>query len=288
VAREVIDLPPNLLKRFYRGGARIAAFRGLAASSDETPEDWIGSTTTAYGEEELGLSRLADGSLLVDVLADEPDTFFEPEHLATFGADPTLLIKLLDAGERLPVHLHPDDAFAAAHLGSRYGKTEAWIVLEAEQDACVHVGFSRELSERELSKLVASQDAAAMLAALNRVPVAAGDWIYVPAGVPHAIGAGILLLELQQPTDLSLLLEGREFLGLAEELALAAVDRSVPDLDRPFPPRFFRAAVVEEGERLDAGYSVLVGFEGQTMLVPYAAGETTAPFRAIRCRPPLP
>jgi mannose-6-phosphate isomerase len=290
-----IELPPNLLQRFYCGGPRIAAFRGLSAGRDDTPEDWVASTTTAYGEGELGLSSLADGRRLVDVFARDPETFFEPAHLERFGADPTLLIKFLDAGERLPVHLHPDDAFALAHFGAKNGKTEAWIILEAEPDACVHVGFARELDEREVGELVDAQDAGAMLSEMNRMAVAAGDWIFVPAGLPHAIGAGILLLELQQPADFSLLLEGGEFLGLPRELALTAVDRSPPDLEglrqRPFPSevdRFFRAELVVAGERLEPGYSVLVGFGGNTVLIPYADGEISAPFDAIRCRPPLP
>jgi mannose-6-phosphate isomerase len=273
------------------------------------------------GGSELGLSRLDDGTRLRDTLAHESVNFFEPSHLALFGSEPAVLIKLLDAGERLPVHLHPGDAFAASKLGAPCGKTEAWIILDAGPGAFVHVGWSRELAEKELSDLVSAQDAEAMLAELNPLPVTAGDTIFVPAGLPHAIGAGILLLELQQPSDLSLLLErwsmseAEAFLGLAPAVALSAVERSAPDLDRLrlergttlFPPegdRFFRADLVAAETTLEPEFSVLVGYagagtlvsdsfepvvirRGSTILVPYAAGriEVTGTCRAIRCRP---
>ena len=159
---------------------------------------------------------------------------------------------------------------------------------------------------------------------LNRLRVAAGDTIFVPAGLPHAIGEGVLLLELQQPSDLSLLLEragmseAEALLDLKPEQALAAVTRSVPDLDRLrltrgaslFPPeadRFFRADLVEGGDRLEASFSVLIGYggagtlgsdsagtvtarRGSTVLVPFSAGvtEVSGDWQGIRCRPPVP
>jgi mannose-6-phosphate isomerase len=321
----VYDLGPNQMRRFYRGGKRIEAFRGLPPADDDAPEDWVASTTTVHGEDELGLSRLEDGTRLVDVFARDPEAFFEPAHRETFGSDPTILIKLLDAGERLPVHFHPDDGVAARALGSPQGKTEAWVILDAEADASVHVGFARDIGKDELAKMVAAQDADALLGELNHVPVKAGDSIFVPAGLPHAIGEGILLLELQQPSDLSLLLEWRgmsqadAFLGLEPAAGLSALTRSrvsPPDLEHLrerrgaslFPPeadRFFRAELISGGARLQPSFSVLVccagegvlaseSFDpvavrrGSTILVPFAAGATQliGSCDAVRCRPP--
>ena len=93
------------------------------------PEDWVGSTTTVFGERELGLSPLADGRLLRDAVAADPARS-SARARRPLGADPALLVKLLDAGERLPVHVHPDGAFARETLDSPYGKTEAWIVVD--------------------------------------------------------------------------------------------------------------------------------------------------------------
>jgi mannose-6-phosphate isomerase len=255
------------------------------------------------------------GPLLADVIAADPVAWLGPEHVAGYGADPALLVKLLDAGQRLPLHVHPDRAFAAAHLASRHGKTEAWLVLEAVPDAAVYLGFTRDVSAAELAGWVRSQDVDSMLAAINRVPVAAGDTVLCPAGTPHAIGAGILLIELQEPSDWSVLLEWRGFgagpddalLGLPFDQALACVTRQPARLDSlhgnplsrgsgPLLPSaadpFFRAERAEGGAHLPPGYAVLIVTSGtgeltpeagnpvpvargSTVLIPYSAGTCT-------------
>lgn len=316
-----LELGPNQIRRFYRGGARIAAFRGLPPDGDDAPEDWVASTTTVHGEAETGRTRLETGIWLGDLFAADPESFFEPAHLTAHGPDPTLLLKLLDAGERLPLHFHPDAPFAAEHLGSQHGKTEAWVILEAEPGATVHVGFARDLAAEELAALVDAQDVDGLMRLMNQLPVVAGDAIFVPAGLPHVIGEGILLLELQEPSDLSLLLEWEglmseeeAFLGLPRELVLGAVTRSAVEPETLtarrggtlFPPEadpFFRADLVVGGETLEAGFSVVIGTDGSgelrserdepvplqrgsVLLVPYAAGavELAGSCRAIRCR----
>jgi mannose-6-phosphate isomerase len=230
-------LPPNQFHRFYRGGARIDSLRGVAAGADGRPEDWIGSTATSFGHESEGLSRLEDGRVLRDLIRNDPEPFLGPDHTTRWGAEPGLLVKLLDAGERLPVHFHPGRPFARQHLGLNFGKTEAWIILEAEPDAAVHVGMREPIDMETVRGWAERQDAEEMLAALNRLPVQPGDAVLVPAGTLHAIGAGILLLELQEPTDLSVLVEwkhfgvedGSENLGLGWEVALSALDFGVAD-----------------------------------------------------------
>ena len=139
-----LRLPPNQLHRFYLGGARIAALRGTELADDHTPEEWVGSANTSFGQPRAGLSRLEDGTLVRDAIAADPEAFLGPEHVARYGTDPALLVKLLDAGERLPVHYHPGRAFAREHLDSDHGKTEAWLIVEAEPGAEVRVGFKEE------------------------------------------------------------------------------------------------------------------------------------------------
>ncbi len=292
----VLSLPPNFIPRFYRGSNRLAAFRGVPAGPFDS-EDWVGSVTTVFGGADgLGLSRLADGRLLVDVIAAHPGQLLGPEHLAAFGTDLSLLVKLLDAGQRLAVHTHPSRDFARQHLHSVHGKTEAWVVLEATEDAVVHLGFSREVARKQLSAWVERQDTEAMLAAMNQIPVAPGATVLVPAGTPHAIGSGILLVELQEPTDFSIMLESKGFpidspggwhLGIGPEVALDSVDASGwdaarlagvlepprplgPGRSRLLPPAadpFFRAERIGPGARLDQGVSVLVGIAGGLRLV---------------------
>ena len=266
-------LPPNQFHRFYAGGARIDAFRGLPAGEDGRPEDWIGSTATEFGEQAKGLSRVADGRLVRDLVRADPEALLGPAHVARFGADPGLLVKLLDAGERGPVHLHPDRDFARARLGLPWGKTEAWLILSADPGAVVHVGLREPLDAATLRRWVEDQDAGEMLAALHELPVSAGSTLFVPAGTLHAIGAGILLLELQEPTDLSVLLEferfgvdsGAQHLQLGWDVALSALDRRRTD------PR-------------DLTTTVATGQEARAVqpLLPAVAGPY---FRAERLRP---
>jgi mannose-6-phosphate isomerase len=316
-------LPPNILRHFYAGGERIAALRG-AEPADHTPEEWIGAANTTF-DGSRGLSRLPDGTLVRDAIEADPEAFLGPEHVARYGADPGLLVKLLDAGQRLPVHFHPDRAFAERELGLDHGKTEAWLVVDADPGASVWVGFDREVELGEVRAWMSAQDSAAMLATMRELPVAAGDAVFVPAGAPHAIGAGILMVEAQEPTDLSVLLEWEGFelteddghLGLGWDRALQALDSSAwsaervaalrgPGAGRSLLPAaadpFFRAERVRGGDALDAGFSILVGLAGSgelggepfgrgtAMLVPYAAGPLTlgGDAEAIRCCPPAP
>jgi mannose-6-phosphate isomerase len=288
-----VVLPPNGIERFYQGGPAIAALRGTRPMGARVPEDWVGSTTTVFGEDELGLSRLRTGELLRDEIAANPAGFLGADHTAQHGSDPALLVKLLDAGERLPVHVHPAGAFAQAKLGVPYGKTEAWIVIDATaQDATVHVGFREDVSPETLARWVEEQDGAALLDALNPCSVRPGDTLFVPAGIPHAIGEGLLILELQEPTDLSVLLEWDGFgiddpeeasLGLGWDTALDCVDRSARDPEALRGPRpqgsvarllpegadpFFRAERIAPAPQaeLEPGFRVLVVLEGEGTL----------------------
>jgi mannose-6-phosphate isomerase len=236
-----VRLSANMPRSFYRGAGRIDRFRGAPPRTDPYhPEDWIGSVTARHGGAPAGLSTLPDGRLLADAIAADPERWLGPAHVAAYGPDPAILVKLLDAGERLPLHVHPDRAFARDHLASPYGKTEAWVIVDAAPDAAVHLGFARDVDAEELAGWVGGQRVGEMLAATNRVPVRPGDAVVCPAGVPHAIGAGILLVEVQEPTDFSVLLEWDGFdiaaeaghLGLGFDQALACVDRASWDADR--------------------------------------------------------
>jgi mannose-6-phosphate isomerase len=308
-----ILLGPNLPDTFYAGAGRISAFRGTPL--DTHPEDWIASTTARFGHAPAGMTRLPDGALLADAIAADPVGWLGADHVARFGADPALLVKFLDAGQRLPLHVHPDRRFATTHLASPYGKTEAWVILDAPPDASVHLGFARDVSAGELASWTSAQDVAALLAATNQVPVAPGDALLCPAGMPHAIGAGVLLIELQEPTDFSVLLEWDGFaltaadatLGLPFDVALECVDRRRCGPDRLARLRGHASATASllpaeangffVAERLGAGaidqaFSVVVvtrgsgrlepasgaGVDlarGHTVLIPYGAGPCT-------------
>jgi mannose-6-phosphate isomerase len=263
-----------------------------------------------FGRPGDGLTHLAGGSTLRDAIAADPDGFLGADHVARFGVNPALLVKMLDTGQRLVVHFHPDRDFAARYLGSRYGKTESWLILETRDESgdpsagYVYLGFAADADPLIVRQWVDDQDTLAILDSLNKVPVAAGDTVLVPAGVPHAIGTGITLVELQEPTDFSILLEWKGFaidgltaghLGLGFDTALRALDysgwdaarlaalRSLrPDaaeragVTRLLPARadeFFRAELVEPSAAVDfePGYAILVVISGRGQLT-YPSG----------------
>ncbi len=283
---------------FYRGAGRIDRFRGATTDVSDRPEDWVASTVTRFGEETHGLTILDTGKALRDEVRADPTAWVgqadvpSPELLVP-------LVKLLDAGQRLPVHVHPSDERARALDVGPHGKAEAWFILEAPADGQVHVGWTRDVDRAELTRWVDRQDVAAMLGSMHAIGVRAGDSVYVPPGTAHAIGAGILLVEVQQPADLSVLLEWKgfldsgagAFLGLETELALGCVslrETSAHDLaglvgrgalDLPvdsalLPPEsqvHFSATLVGPDSVLPRDYRTLVVVSGNGRLVPVAS-----------------
>jgi mannose-6-phosphate isomerase len=112
-----------------------------------------------------------------------------------------MLIKLIDAAQTLSVQVHPDEQ-AAEEIGEgAVPKTEAWHILWAEPGGCIYYGAKPGISTEQLLDACASGETAAVEKVLNRFQVTLGDTIFVPAGTVHAIGAGVVLYEVQQPSD---------------------------------------------------------------------------------------
>src|SRR3954454_13309331 len=296
-------LPNNQFDHFYLGGERIKALRG-GPGGPRRPEEWIGSATTRAGQAPQGLSRLPDGWLLRDRVTADPVAWLGEEHVARYGSENVeLLVKLLDAGQRLPVHVHPTRAWAREHLGLAHGKTEAWVVVDAAPGAVVGLGLRAPLSRDELLGLVQAHDSAALVDAVHTLSVRPGDGVFVPAGTPHFIGEGVLVVEVQEPTDLSILLEWEGFavdgdaeghLGVGFPTAVTAIDTTVwsqADVDacvRALPPDaaglvpalveasepYFRADWFSPGAQIaaPAGFAVLVVLEGDGRLNSGAGG----------------
>jgi mannose-6-phosphate isomerase len=227
-----IILPSNQPQdRFYRGGERITSFRSIAPCGSHQPEDWIASTSCCLGTKGVGMTTLPNGKLLLDEIQGEPEKWLGTEHIKKFGVDTKLLVKLLDAGQRLPVHAHPSGKWAKAHIGHAHGKAEAWYILTP---GVVYLGLKEDVSAETLLELVKAQDVDTLLDMTHKIEVEAHQTVYVPPGTLHAIGEGILLVEVQEPEDLSILLEWKGFaidgvneghLGVGFETALTAVDK---------------------------------------------------------------
>ena len=234
-----ILMPPNIIDHFYLGGTRLAELRGVDLPSPRRPEEWLAASVHRAGEPGVGPSHTADGELFADVVAADPQSWLGfPSPDTGLSGDTGILVKLLDADQRLPVHVHPTRPFAGARLHSCYGKTEAWFVIAAEgPDPAVWVGWSESVEPAELARRVEAQDSEWMLSKLNKITVRPGDGILVPAGTAHAVGSGVLVVEVQEPSDFSILLEwsvttatrDESHLDLGLDVALGATDHGALD-----------------------------------------------------------
>ena len=117
----------------------------------------------------------------------------------------SILFKLLDSDERLVIRVHPTVEFAKEHFNSSYGKTECWYILN--DGGYVYLGFKPGITKEYMKELFLKQDVDAMLSCMHRFDVKKGDFIFVARGVPHAIGKGCFLAELQESTDLMVIPE---------------------------------------------------------------------------------
>ncbi len=213
---QLIQLPPNRVWRTYQGGRTLDHLGGaLALADSHFPEDWIASTTRATNpaREHLveGLSSVRLGHDptphdFAQLLASDPAGFLGTTHAARFGASPQLLVKLLDPSIRLHFQVHPTAAFAQKLLSAPSGKTEAYHILAVRDDLphppYLYLGFQRPPTRETLRRMIEAQDIAALEACFDKIPVNVGDTLIVPGGVPHALGPGLLLAEIQEPSDL--------------------------------------------------------------------------------------
>jgi len=210
--RQPFELLPNRVWRTYSGGMLLDRIEGTAQPADgHFPEDWVGSATRAVNprretlvDEGVGSARTVDGRVrsMERIFGADPVAAMGATHVEAFGPQPQLLVKLLDSAMRLHVQAHPSVTWAMQHLDSTSGKTEAWWILESrEPDPWVYLGFQRPPTPEAWRDIVDRQDIDAMTACFDRVPVSPGDVLLIEGGVPHAIGPGLLMVEIQEPTD---------------------------------------------------------------------------------------
>ncbi|HLV43371.1 MAG TPA: class I mannose-6-phosphate isomerase [Aggregatilineales bacterium] len=228
--RQPLRVLPERVYRVYRGGRLLDAYRGVEPAADGAfPEDWVASDTRAVnpGREHMheGLSRVVlpggQTALLRDLITAQPEAMLGAAHVARWGAQAAVLVKLLDAAERLPVHWHPGRDFIARHRGGWFGKTECWLIRETrvlDGEPSIYLGLRQGVTVEQFKGWVRAQDAERLPGALNRLKVSPGDVYVIPAGLPHAIGAGVMMIEVQEPSDWSIHAEYAPF-GLGEDEA---------------------------------------------------------------------
>ena len=211
-------------KDYIWGGQRLKTDFGVQSDLNPLSEAWVLSCHPD------GPSVLANGPFAGMTLR----AFVEQEGKKVLGTacepfeDFPMLIKLIDAKKDLSIQVHPSDEYALAHEG-QYGKTEMWVVLDAEPGASLYYGFHREVDLDEFSRRV--QDGT-LTEVLEKVPVKPGDVFFIPSGTLHAIGAGLVIADIQQNSNVTYRVFDYGRLGadgkprpLHVEKALAVTDR---------------------------------------------------------------
>lgn len=139
------------------------------------------------------------GKTLRELISVEPDAILGKIVKEKYGLQFPILIKFIDAQQDLSIQLHPDDDLALKRHQS-LGKTEMWYIMQAEQDAKLIVGFNREMDKDRYVKALGNDT---LLEVLKQEPVKKGDCFFIETGTIHAIGAGTLLAEIQQTSDVT-------------------------------------------------------------------------------------
>jgi mannose-6-phosphate isomerase len=227
----------NRVARVYRGGLLFGDLFGDEPIDGYQPEEWIASSVRALNRDSSdateGLSRVRGTDITFDALLRD-----HPMEM-TGGTVFDVLVKALDSAVRLPAQAHPDKEFSRRHFRSEHGKTEMWLILATRPGANIYFGFKEGVTRADLERAVkaSESDKHAFEGLLEEWEAVPGDVWLIPAKAPHAIGAGCLILEVQEPTDFTLqperwcdtyeLNDHEMYLGLAPDIALDCFDLSM-------------------------------------------------------------
>lgn len=159
-----------------------------------------------------------------------------------------LLVKLIDANDILSVQVHPDDEYAA-NVENDSGKTEMWYIVDAAEGATLVYGLKSGVSREEFAAAVAENRIGEVM---NHVPVKSGETYFIPAGMLHAIGAGILIAEIQQNSDLTYRVYDFDRVGADGKLRPLHVDKAI-DVTRPYTEEEVDAIRFASGRKAMAG-----------------------------------
>lgn len=225
----------NRVFRVYKGGKLFADFFSDDSEDGNFPEEWVVSSVHALNDgstdEYEGISKIKGEELYLSNALDKykNEIIGERDELG-------VLTKILDSAIRLPVQAHPDKAFSKKYFNSPYGKEESWYILATRPSARVFYGFKDGVTPERFEKaIVESEESKTVMEdLLESFEVKPGDVIYIPAKMVHAIGAGCLLLEVQEPSDFTIQperwcgdykLSDREmYLGIDKKTAIECFD----------------------------------------------------------------
>lgn len=191
-----LKFKPILKERLW-GGTKLKEVLGKPIESDITGESW--ELSGVAGD----ISEVANGPLagtsLQNLMDNHGEALLGKSVVNRFGAEFPILIKFIDAKQDLSIQLHPNDQLAKQRHNS-FGKTEMWYIMDADPGAKLIVGFNKDVAKEEY---VQSLEEGSLLDLMNYEEVGEGDTFFINTGKIHAIGAGVLLAEIQQTSDIT-------------------------------------------------------------------------------------
>lgn len=191
-----LQFDPILKERIW-GGEKLKTVLNKPITSKITGESW--ELSTVEGDVSVIANGDLKGKLLTEVINEAPNEILGTEVHERFGKQFPLLFKYLDAREDLSIQVHPNDALAKKRHNS-FGKTEMWYIMQADPEARIIVGFKEESNANEYVEKLESND---LLSILDSVNVKEGDVFFLETGTVHAIGAGLVVAEIQQTSDIT-------------------------------------------------------------------------------------
>ncbi|MGB3606350.1 type I phosphomannose isomerase catalytic subunit [Psychroserpens sp.] len=219
-----------ILKDKIWGGDKLRTLLHKDSATSNVGESW--EISDVEGDTSIVNNGALKGQSLRQLLETYQADLLGAKHYNTFGNKFPLLIKFIDAKDDLSIQLHPNDELSEKRHNS-FGKTEMWYVMQADKDANLIVGFNQDMTPKKYLKHLEDKT---LTDILNFDKVKTGDTYFIEVGRVHAIGAGVLLAEIQQTSDITYRVydwdrvdaegKGRE---LHNELAIDAFDFNMPD-----------------------------------------------------------
>ena len=219
-----------ILKERLWGGTKLKTVLGKAITNDITGESW--ELSAVEGDVSIVANGELAGTSLQELIDIHKEDLLGKNVVKRFGRDFPILIKFIDAKQDLSIQLHPNDELAKKRHHS-FGKTEMWYIMDADKEANLIVGLNKEVSKEEYISTIENNT---FLDILNYERVKEGDTFFIGTGKIHAIGAGVLVAEIQQTSDITYRIfdfnrkdKNGNLRELHTELALDAIDYTKKD-----------------------------------------------------------
>jgi mannose-6-phosphate isomerase len=186
-----------IFKERIWGGTKLKEVLNKSFDGSQIGESW--ELSTVDNDISVVVNGAFEGLNLNQLIEKYPTEVLGIKTIQYFGNNFPLLFKFIDAKEDLSIQVHPNDALAKERHNS-FGKTEMWYVMQADDNARLVVGFKDKTNKKEYQEHLENKT---LVAVLNEAPVKVGDAFFLETGTVHAIGAGVLIAEIQQTSDIT-------------------------------------------------------------------------------------